>query len=54
MVMTDVIRDIKEMNVGKVDENCLMSKYTTYRVGGKVKAIVYPKNIKCLNVLLRN
>ena len=52
MVMTDVIRDIKEMNVGKVDENCLMSKYTTYRVGGKVKAIVYPKNIKCLTTLL--
>ena len=52
MAMTDVIRDIKEMNIGKVDENCLMSKYTTYKVGGKVKAIVYPKNLKCLIILI--
>ena len=50
--MIDVIHDIKEMNIGKVDENCLMSKYTTYKVGGKVKAIVYPKNTKCLVSLL--
>ena len=52
MAMTDVIRDIKEMNIGKVDENCLMSKYTTYKVGGKVKAIIYPKNLKCLISLI--
>ena len=29
-----------------------MSKYTTYKVGGKVKAIVYPKNLKCLITLI--
>ena len=43
--MTDVVRSIKDLNIGKVDEDCLMSKYTTYKVGGKVKAIVYPKNL---------
>ena len=50
--MIDVIHDIKEMNIGRVEENCLMSKYTTYKVGGQVKAIVYPKNIKSLTILL--
>ena len=35
--MTDVIHDIKEMNIGKVDEDCLMSKYTTYKVGINIK-----------------
>ncbi len=50
--MADIIHDIKEMNIGKVEENCLMSKYTTYKVGGKAKAIVYPKNVECLTTLL--
>ena len=50
--MTDVVRNIKDLNIGKVDEDCLMSKYTTYKVGGKVKAIVYPKNLKCLIILI--
>ena len=50
--MTDVIHDIKGMSIGKVEENVLMSKYTTYKVGGKVLGIVYPRNIKCLTRLI--
>jgi len=50
--MTNIARELKDLNIGKVEEDVLMSKHTTYRVGGKVIAMVYPKNIKCLITLL--
>lgn len=50
--MTNIARELKELNIGKVEEDVSMSKHTTYRVGGKVIAMVYPKNIKCLIILL--
>ena len=50
--MTNIARELKELNIGKVEEDVSMSKHTTYRVGGKVIAMVYPKNVKCLIILL--
>ena len=33
--MTNIARELKELNIGKVEEDVSMSKHTTYRVGGK-------------------
>ena len=41
--MQDVIKEIIARRLGKVLVNEKISNYTTYRVGGKVRAVVYPK-----------
>ena len=51
--MDDLITKITTLNIGKVEENISISKYTTYKVGGKAKAIVYPKNISSLTKLIK-
>ena len=51
--MNDKLEKIKELNIGKVEENVSLDKYTTYRVGGVCSAIVYPKNTKCLIELMK-
>lgn len=42
--MKNIIEKIRKLNIGKVEENVSLKKYTTYRTGGKAKCIVYPKN----------
>jgi len=51
--MTEVIKEIERLNIGKVEKNVSLSKYTTYKVGGIARAIVYPKNDKNLIKLLQ-
>ena len=41
--MQDVIKEIISRHLGKVLVNEKICNYTTYRVGGKVRAICYPK-----------
>ena len=41
--MQDVIKEIIQRHLGKVLINEKISNYTTYRVGGKVRAICFPK-----------
>ena len=41
--MQDAIKEIISLHLGKVLINEKLSNYTTYRVGGKVRAIIYPK-----------
>ena len=41
--MQDIIKEIIARKLGKVLINEKISNYTTYKVGGKVRAIVYPK-----------
>ncbi len=41
--MQDAIKEIISLHLGKVLINEKLSNYTTYRVGGKVRAICYPK-----------
>lgn len=41
--MQDVIKEIIALRLGKVLVNEKISNYTTYKVGGKARAIVYPK-----------
>ena len=48
----NIIKDIKNLNIGKVIENPLMKDYTTYKVGGKAICIVIPDDeISLVNLL---
>ena len=49
----NIVSKIEKAEIGKVERNPLLSKYTTYKVGGKALAIVYPKNVDGLIKLLR-
>ena len=44
---------IENANVGKVEKDVPLSKYTTYKVGGKAKVMVYPKNVDNLIKLMK-
>ncbi len=50
--MDEIIEIIKDKNIGKVEENVSLKKYTTYRAGGTARCIVYPKNVDKLIDLL--
>ena len=51
--MNDVISIIKHNNIGRIEENVSLKKYTTYKTGGIAKLIVYPKNVDKLVKLLK-
>ena len=51
--MKEVIQKIKELDIGKVEENVSLKKCTTYRVGGVARCIVSPKNVSFLVRLIR-
>ncbi len=51
--MLEVIKFIKKNNIGRVIQNALLSKYTTYKVGGVASIIVFPKNEEKLIILLK-
>ena len=51
--MGDILEKIKELNIGKVEENVSLKKHTTYRVGGNASALVSPRNVTCLVKLIR-
>ena len=47
------IEMIEEAGIGRCDKDVPLSKHTTYKVGGKAKLMVYPKNVDCLIRLLK-
>ncbi|MDD6264499.1 MAG: UDP-N-acetylmuramate dehydrogenase [bacterium] len=49
----NVINEIEKLDIGRVEENVSLSKYTTYRVGGTALALVYPKSVKKLVSLIK-
>jgi UDP-N-acetylmuramate dehydrogenase len=49
----EIINYIINNNIGKHVENDSLSNYTTYKVGGPAKLIVYPKNREKLVLLLK-
>lgn len=51
--MKQIIEQLEKMNIGKVESEVSLDKYTTYRVGGIASAMVYPKNIECLKKVLQ-
>lgn len=51
--MNELIKELKKMDLGKVITDASLKEYTTYKIGGKAKAIIYPKNIECLVKLIK-
>ena len=43
--MNEFLLEVNRLDIGKIVKDVFISKYTTYKVGGLVKAIIYPKNI---------
>ena len=48
----NIIKEIKELHVGKVLENYTLKEHTTYKVGGKAICAVVPEDEKKLIILL--
>lgn len=51
--MTELINELKKMNLGKMVLNASLKEYTTYKIGGTARVIVYPKNIDALIALIK-
>ena len=47
-----LIEEIKKLNIGKILEEVPLKNYTTYKVGGNAKVMVFPKNINLLIKLI--
>lgn len=50
--MNQIIKQLESLNIGKVEADVSLDRYTTYRVGGICDAMVYPKDISALRKLL--
>jgi UDP-N-acetylmuramate dehydrogenase len=48
-----MLKELEELNIGKIDTNVSLKKCTTYRVGGKAKYIAYPKDVNSLVKLIK-
>ena len=52
MKKNELYETIESLNIGRLEKDVLMSKHTTYKVGGKVICIVYPEDEQSLIKLL--
>ena len=50
--MEKIINEIMSKKIGDIIVDAKLSKYTTYRVGGTCKLLVYPKNVEKLIELM--
>lgn len=48
-----MLEELKKLKVGKVVAEPLMKEYTTYKVGGKAKALVIPSDLESLIKLIK-
>jgi UDP-N-acetylmuramate dehydrogenase len=46
------IKEIKKLKVGTVLENVSLKNYTTYKLNGIARALIFPENLECLKKLL--
>lgn len=44
--MKEFLEEVKNANIGKIEQDVFLSNYTTYKVGGLASCIIYPKNIE--------
>ena len=51
--MEKIINEIMNMNIGDIKVSPSLANYTTYKVGGLAKLVVYPKNVDSLILLLK-
>ena len=52
-LMKEAIIEIEKNNIGKLEKDVFLSKYTTYKVGGLARCVVYPKNVSKLVQLIK-
>ncbi len=50
--MDQLLEELEKLNIGKIEREVSIDKYTTYRVGGVAAALIYPKNVPSLRKLL--
>lgn len=43
--MKEFLEEVTKSGIGKVEQDVFLSHYTTYKVGGLARCIIYPKNI---------
>ena len=51
--MKEFLNEVDKLDIGKIVKDVFISKYTTYKVGGLVRAIIYPKNTDKLVLLCK-
>ncbi len=51
--MTDLIKELKKMDLGKILTNVSLKEYTTYKVGGTAQMMIFPKDIDSLVTLIK-
>ena len=49
----DLIKSLNDLHIGDVTDNADLREYTTYKVGGRAKAIVSPDDTESLITLLK-
>jgi len=50
--MDEFLTEIKSLNIGKILTDVSLKDYTTYKVGGICKVMIYPKNVDSLVQLI--
>lgn len=51
--MSEWLTDLRQLNIGKIETDASLKKLTTYKVGGKARCVIYPKNIEKLVKLMK-
>ena len=51
--MDDFVQKIKDLDIGRIEENVSLKKYTTYKVGGNARCIAYPNDASSLIKLIK-
>ena len=49
----ELIEELKKLNLGKILTDVSLKNYTTYKVGGTAKILIYPKNVDALVTLIK-
>ena len=52
VISMELVDKIKKLNVGKILTNVSLKNYTTYKVGGNAKIMVFPNDIDSLVKLI--
>lgn len=51
--MNEFIKEVKKLNIGKLERDISTKRLTTYKVGGVARVLIYPKNERKLVTLLK-
>ena len=51
--MKKFLEEVEKKNIGKIEKEVFLSKYTTYKVGGLCSCVIYPKDVEKLVQLIK-